>query len=149
MYAQIYQRSHLSLSNQWWWHHSTCLGYVNFVPFLPYFCRMHWNTTSQSLEITLMALINNSLVSYLDKLTSNFPYSPVPLILIKYLEQSLERAEELNDLAWSLHAKVLQSHGVCERLNKAELTRCRIAWVVHAFEDLLLHTQSKDMDPFI
>lgn len=96
-----------------------------------------------------MALINNSLVTFLDGLVSDFAHSPVPSTFIRHLEQSLEGAEELNALARSLHAKVLQSHGVCERLNKIELSRRRIARVVHSLEELLLHAQSEDIDTFL
>ncbi|KAF8430673.1 hypothetical protein L210DRAFT_3508203 [Boletus edulis BED1] len=62
---------------------------------------------------------------------------------------SLETAEELRVLAWSLHAQVLQSHGVCTRLNKVEASSRRIAQVVHALEDLLLHVQSEDLEGFV
>ncbi|KAF8451148.1 hypothetical protein L210DRAFT_877297 [Boletus edulis BED1] len=105
--------------------------------------------TCCGLETALMSFLKNSLVTFLDNLVSNFLYSPIPQKFIEQLMQSLETAEELRVLACSLHAQVLQSHGVCARLNKVEVTSHRIAQVVHALEDLLLHVQSEDFENFV
>ncbi|KAF8139674.1 hypothetical protein EV363DRAFT_1152671 [Boletus edulis] len=105
--------------------------------------------TCRGLETALMSFLKNSLMTFLDNLVSNFLYSPVPQKFIEQLMQLLKTAEELCVLARSLHAQVLQSHGVCARLNKVEVTSHRIAQVVHALEDLLLHVQSEDFENFV
>ncbi|KAF8415034.1 hypothetical protein L210DRAFT_876301 [Boletus edulis BED1] len=105
--------------------------------------------TCRSLEAALMSFLKNSLASFLDNLISDFLCSPIASKFVDQLTQSLETAEELRVLARSLHAQVLQSHGVCTRLNKVEASSRRIAQVVHALEDLLLHVQSEDLEGFV
>ena len=91
------------------------------------------------LEEDLMAVIGGSLVSYLDRTVDNIKRTSPPTIPLQHLKDALQRAEVLHIEVTSIHLKVLQSHGVGEKLSQVEVTSRRITDIIHALEDVLLH----------
>ena len=93
----------------------------------------------QAIEAVLMPLIKNSLTTFLDLMLEDLKCSQSFSGTQQCLNHTLQQAEKLRDHIHTIHAKVLQTHGVGVGLQQVQVTSHRIRQVVHAMEDVLLH----------
>ncbi|KAF8833245.1 hypothetical protein BDN67DRAFT_986156, partial [Paxillus ammoniavirescens] len=101
------------------------------------------STTVREIKAVLMVLIENSRSSFLDHFIFNLVHSPSPSSCFKTLNITLKQVENMAEDISSLHAEVLQERGVGLEVQRVEVTSHRLREVIHALEDILLHSGSE------